>query len=102
MKKMTSASIALAALALFASISFATDEQSQQYPGGHDPNAPAASVGTQSGSGGSERPARLIPGSVLNPGHGGQGGDSGQRSATGLAGFLGDIVFVLYNVTVTR
>ncbi|MFN8547714.1 MAG: hypothetical protein U0527_07010 [Candidatus Eisenbacteria bacterium] len=103
MKKMTRASIALAALALFASISFATDEQSQQVPGGHDPNAPAASVGAGSGSGGSDRPERFNPGSVLDPGHGGQGGgDSGQRAESGFIGVLGDIVFALYNVTVIR
>lgn len=103
MKKMTSASIAFAALTLIASITFAADEQSQQVPGGHDPNAPAASIGSGSGSGGSERPERINPGSVLDPGHGGQGGgDSGQRAATGFIGVLGDIVFALYNVTVTR
>lgn len=101
MKKLNVRSYAAAvsiafALSLASSSVMANTLPSGPYPGGTDPNAPAASVGTDRGN--REQPERLIPGSVLGPGHRAEEGEKEASSA--LSGMVEEFVLLIYGARI--
>ncbi len=103
--QMLAAGFVVIALSLAASTSLANTQSSERYPGGTDPSAPAISAdpghsGGGDQNGGGEQPERLVPASVLNPGHRAAGGE--EQASSSVEDLIEGFVRLLYGVGIVR